>query len=436
MMKRKKERGLWELYYQDPEKADADIWERKPEPVSRRGFLQKTGLATMVMAIGSQIPFFRNMPSGFIPLAFAETDKQTILKGKEGLTVLNDRPINAEPSAHLLDDEFTPKEKHFVRNNGLPPDSQEKPDQWTFSIEGEVHTPRQFSLADLKRKFKHHNYALQLECGGNGRAGFYPPAKGNQWKFGAIGCSLYTGVRLKDVLGTVELKDSAVYTGYYGGDLHLSGNPGKVSISRGTPIAKALEEHTLLVWEMNGEPLPHLHGFPLRLVSPGWPASTSPKWLKRIVIQNKVHDGMKMDHYRVPKYPVKPGTVVPDSDMVIIESMPVKSLITHPMTGATIKLGEPFHIRGHAWAGDFSVKAMDVSIDFGATWIPAHLQKPINRYAWQHWNATLTFPTQGYYEVWAKATDSEGRMQPMVVPGWNPSGYLNNSVHRIAVTVV
>ena len=127
---------------------------------------------------------------------------------------------------------------------------------------------------------------------------------------------------------------------------------------------------------------------------------------------------------------------VPDSDMVIIESMPVKSLITHPMTGATIKLGEPFHIRGHAWAGDFSVKAMDVSIDFGATWIPAHLQKPINRYAWQHWNATLTFPTQGYYEVWAKATDSEGRMQPMVVPGWNPSGYLNNSVHRIAVTVV
>lgn len=435
-MKRKKERGLWELYYQDPEKADADIWERKPEPVSRRGFLQKTGLATMVMAIGSQIPFFRNMPSGFIPLAFAETDKQTILKGKEGLTVLNDRPINAEPPAHLLDDEFTPKEKHFVRNNGLPPDSQEKPDQWTVSVEGEVHTPRQFSLVDLKSKFKHYTYALQLECGGNGRAGFYPPAKGNQWKFGAIGCSLYKGVRLKDVLGAVELKDLAVYTGYYGGDLHLSGNPDKVSISRGTPIAKALEEHTLLAWEMNGESLPHLHGFPLRLVSPGWPASASPKWLKRIVIQNKVHDGMKMDHYRVPKYPVKPGTVVPGSDMVIIESMPVKSLITHPMTGATIKLGKPFYMRGHAWAGDFSVKAMDVSIDFGATWIPAHLQKPINRYAWQHWNTTLTFPTQGYYEVWAKATDSEGRMQPMVVPGWNPSGYLNNSVHRIAVTVI
>ncbi|GJL77864.1 MAG: molybdopterin containing oxidoreductase [Nitrospinaceae bacterium] len=435
-MKEKKERGLWELYEHDPEKADADIWGRKPEPVSRRGFLKKCGLTAMVMTLGSQIPFFRNMPSGFIPLALAEADEQTVIPGKEGLTVLNDRPLNAEPPAHLLDDKFTPKEKHFVRNNGLPPDKEEKPDPGTFSIEGEVHKPLKLYLADLKKNFKHHTYALQLECGGNGRAGFYPPAKGNQWKFGAVGCARYTGVRLKDVLEMAELKDSAIYTGYYGADLHLSGNPDKVSISRGTPIAKALEEHTLLTWEMNGEPLPHLHGFPLRLVSPGWPASTSPKWLNRIVIQNKVHDGMKMDRYRIPRYPVKPGAVVPQEDMIIIESMPVKSLITRPKTGTKAKFGEPFAVRGHAWAGDFSVKAMDVSIDFGATWIPAHLKGPANRYAWQRWNATLNFPTLGYYEVWARATDSEGKKQPMVVPGWNPSGYLNNAMHRIAVTVV
>ncbi len=117
----KKERGLWELYEQDPEKADAEIWERKPEPVSRRGFLKKTGLTAMVLAIGSQIPFFRNMPNGFIPLALAETNEKKVIEGKEGLIVLNDRPINAEPPAHLLDDDFTPKEKHFIRNNGLPP---------------------------------------------------------------------------------------------------------------------------------------------------------------------------------------------------------------------------------------------------------------------------------------------------------------------------
>ncbi|MBT3509673.1 MAG: molybdopterin containing oxidoreductase, partial [Nitrospina sp.] len=150
---------------------------------------------------------------------------------------------------------------------------------------------------------------------------------------------------------------------------------------------------------------------------------------------NRVHDGMKMDHYRVPKYPVKPGTAVPDKDMTIIESMPVKSLITNPKTGIKIKFGQSLDLRGHAWAGDLSVERMDLSIDFGATWIQANLSKPVNRYAWQNWNATLNFPIKGYYEVWARATDSEGSMQPMVVPGWNPSGYLNNAMHRIAITV-
>ena len=147
----------------------------------------------------------------------------------------------------------------------------------------------------LKSRFRHHTYALQIECGGNGRAGYNPPAKGNQWKFGAIGCSKYKGVRLADVLKAAELKSSAIYTGYYGSDLHISGDSKKVSISRGTPISKALDDHTLIVWEMNGEPLPALHGFPLRIISPGWPGSASPKWLKKILIRDRIHDGMKMD---------------------------------------------------------------------------------------------------------------------------------------------
>lgn len=432
----KKERGLWELYARDSEKADAEIWERKPNPVSRRGFLKKTGLTAMALAIGSQIPFFRNMPGGFIPLALAEAEDKKIIKGKEGLVVHNDRPINAEPPAHFLDDDFTPKEKHFVRNNGLPPEDKIDADKWRFSIEGEIHKPLQLSLEDLKRKFKHHTYALQIECGGNGRAGYNPPAKGNQWKFGAVACAKYTGVRLGDVLKAAELKDSAIYTGYYGADQHLSGNPDKASISRGTPIPKALDDHTLIVWEMNGEPLPELHGFPLRIISPGWPASTSPKWLKKIWVRDRIHDGMKMNKYRVPKYPVKPGTSVPLEDMAIIESMPVKSLITHPQSGTQIKQGTQLKIRGHAWAGDLSVVKVHLSIDFGRTWQQADLKNPVNRYAWQNWNATLQFPTQGYYEVWARATDSAGMMQPMVVPGWNPSGYLNNAMHRIAVTVI
>ena len=434
-MSGKKERGLWELYEKDPERADAEIWGRKPNPLSRRGFLKKSGLATMALAIGSHIPFFRNLPAGFIPLALAETNDKKIIEGKEGLMVLNDRPVNAEPPAHLLDDEFTPKEKHFVRNNGLPPAGEIEADKWKLTVEGEVHKPLQISLGDLKSKFKHHTYALQLECGGNGRAGYNPPAKGNQWKFGAVACAKYKGVRLGDVLKAAGLKDSAIFTGYYGADIHLSGNPDKEALSRGTPIAKALEEHTLIAWEMNGEPLPALHGFPLRLVSPGWPGSTSPKWLNKIWVRDRIHDGMKMSKYRVPKYPVKPGTSVPLEDMAIIESMPVKSLITNPRTGIQIPNGKNLKIRGHAWAGDRSVREVHVSINFGRTWQKADLKKPVNRYAWQNWDAVIQFPTKGYYEVWARATDSEGEMQPMVVPGWNPSGYINNAMHRIAVTV-
>jgi DMSO/TMAO reductase YedYZ molybdopterin-dependent catalytic subunit len=433
-MSQKKERGLWELYLKDPEKADAEIWGRKAEPFSRRGFLKRTGLTAMALTIGSYIPFFRNMPSGMIPLAIADSSEDKIIKGKEGITVLNDRPINAEPPAHLLDDDFTPKEKHFVRNNGLPPEIEDDPKQWTISIDGEVHKPLTLTLEEIKNKFKHHTYALQLECGGNGRAGYYPPAKGNQWKFGAVGCAKYTGARLKDILEAAGLKDSAVYTGYYGADLHLSGDPEKVSISRGTRIPKALDDHTLVAWEMNSEPLPHLHGFPVRIVTPGWPASASPKWLKKIWVRDRIHDGQKMSSYRVPKFPVKPGSHVFAEDMEIIESMPVKSLITNPQTGGSIPQGNSFHIRGHAWAGDRYVKDVHVSYDFGATWKKVKLDNPINQYAWQNWKVSIQLPKKGYYEVWARATDSEGVMQPMVVPGWNPKGYLNNAMHRIAVT--
>lgn len=432
----KKERGLWELYENDPEKADAEIWGR--ERTSRRRFIKK-GAFAMALALGAQIPFVKNLPLGFIPSALAETPEDFVIPGKNGLIVLNDRPLNAETPPHLLDDNITPNDRHFVRNNGLVPPASEAMDAsgWTLVVDGEVHKPLTLTLDQLKR-FPHQKYSLQVECGGNGRAGYFPPARGNQWTLGAVGCATYTGVRMKDALKEAGLKDSAVYTGYYGRDLHLSGDPEKVVISRGTPIAKAMEEHTLIVWEMNGMPLPRLHGFPLRVVSPGWPGSASIKWLRRIWVRDKVHDGPKMTgySYRVPEYPVSPGAHVPKEDMKIIESMPVKSLITFPKTRLEIRQGKPLLVRGHAWAGDRQVNAMHVSYDFGATWAKASLKEPVNRYAWQRWETTLKLPHKGYYEIWARATDSEGIKQPMVVPGWNPKGYLNNAMHRIAVTVV
>jgi DMSO/TMAO reductase YedYZ molybdopterin-dependent catalytic subunit len=295
-----------------------------------------------------------------------------------------------------------------------------------------------FTVAELKKQFQHHTYALTLECGGNGRSEFNPPAKGIPWTVGAVGCGKWTGVRLKDVLEYCGIKKDAVYIGYYGADSHLSGTPEKVAISRGVPIAKALENESLIAWSFNGEDIPYQNGFPLRLVTGGWPASTSGKWLNKLVIRNKVHDGEKMlgQSYRIPCHPVAPGSRVPDEAMCIIESMPVKSIITNPKSGLSHQLAKSFQVRGKAWAGDLEVASMAVSIDFGASWLPARLEKPVNRLAWQKWQVEVNFPEKGYYEIWAKATDSTGKSQPMIVPGWNPKGYLNNACHRIAIQVV
>jgi DMSO/TMAO reductase YedYZ molybdopterin-dependent catalytic subunit len=434
-----KKLGIHELYRQDPVTADELVWGRKSDPVTRRGFLTKGGLIAMSAAVGASIPFAHLMPRGLIPAAIAQSDTPFEIPGKEGLIILNDRPVNAETPAHLLDDEVTPAKHLFVRNNGRPPvASAIDADAWALEIGGESAVrAMKFTIAELKQKFKHHTYQLQLECGGNGRSEFVPPASGNQWSVGAVGCPTWTGVRLKDVLNEVGINDDAVYVAYYGADLHASGDVTKVPISRGVPVAKALENETLIAWAMNGEDIPHMNGYPLRLVCAGWPGSVCGKWLKKIVVRNQVHDGPKMTgtSYRVPCKTVAPGSVVPEDEMCIIESMPVKSLITFPRSGVEHKLDEKFAVRGHAWAGDLEVKKVRVSVDFGATWQRAKLTEPVNRFAWQHWNAALEFPEPGYYEVWARATDSSGRSQPMVLPGWNPKGYLNNACHRIAVQV-
>lgn len=427
------------MYAQDPVKADQQVWGREAHPESRRGFLKKSALAAMSMTLGGNIVFANNMPSGLIPAGLAYSDEPFEIPGKHpGLIILNDRPLNAETPAHLLDDPVTPADMLFIRNNGLAPASVDV-NAWTLTIDGEsVKSPKTYTLAELKSKFKSYTYQLTLECGGNGRSEFNPPAQGSQWTTGAVGCPEWIGVRLKDVLQDTGIKDDAVYIGYYGKDTHLSGDADKVVISRGVPIAKALEDESLIAWAINGEDLPLMNGYPLRLMFGGWPGSTSGKWLYKISIRNKVHDGPKMGggSYRVPCEPVAPGTKVPDENMCIIESMPVKSLITYPKSGARIEEGRTLDIRGHAWAGDLEVKDMHYSIDFGSTWQPCQLEKPKNRLAWQHWKVQIDFPQKGYYEVWAKATDSEGKSQPMLVPGWNPKGYLNNACHRIAVMVV
>jgi len=433
----KQDKGLIELYNDDPERADYLVFGRKTG-LDRRGFLRGAGLASMGAVLGTAIPFSANMPSGLIPAALAESVDDFRIESKHAdMIVHNDRPVNVEAAAHLLDDDITPADKHFIRNNGTMPEPMSKAD-WRLKIDGEVEDELELSYDQLKNEFETVTLRLQLECGGNGRAGFNPLPRGNPWTIGAIGCAEWTGVRLRDVLRRAGLKQSAVYTGHYSYDEHLSGDPDRPAISRGGPIDKMMDPHTIIALQMNGEDIPIEHGFPARIVAPGWAGSVSQKWVTRIWLRDKEHDGPGMTglSYRMPRHPVDPGAEVPHEDMMVMTSMVVKSAITNPVAGTEVQAGRPFEVRGQAWAGDDHVTAMEVSIDYGATWQPAELEAPHNRFAWQRWRANITPPQVGYYEVWARATDNLGRSQPMVVPGWNPRGYLNNACHRIHFTAV
>jgi sulfite oxidase len=445
-MSQKIERSVRELYHDDPERADALVFGRVTD-LSRRGFLEGSGLAAMSVVLGGTIPFAAFMPGGLIPAALAQAQPQANAKspqylnfpGKsDKLVVLGEKPLVAETPESLLDDDTTPNDKFFVRNNGLIPETTKEPDRWKIVIDGEVNQKLELTLGELKSRFRPVSLRMVLECGGNGRSFFTPQARGNQWTNGGAGCAEWTGVRLAEVLKAAGVKPSAIFTGHYGTDPHLSGDSNKDAISRGVPITKAMEEHNLIVFAMNGQPLPLIHGGPVRLLIPGWPGSLSHKWLSRIWLRNKVHDGQGMGgtSYRVPISPIVPGDKPNEANFRDLESMPVRSIITSPANGAKFAGNtRDVRLRGAAWAGDATVKQVDLSIDFGASWQPAKLDKPKNRYDWQRWTAAVKLPSVGYYEVWSRATDSRGITQPHMAGRWNPQGYGGNPMHRIAVLV-
>ena len=430
----------------------ADGSDKQTAGASRRGFLGSTGLAAMGAVIGGAMPF-SSTPGGLIPAASAQAaapapaapsgaakgPQHLKFPGKnEGLVVLGDRPLVAETPESLLDDDTTPIEKFYIRNNGQIPEETKDPDKWKITIDGEVNNQLEVTLGELKQKYKAVTQRMVLECGGNGRAAFSPPARGNQWTNGGAGCAAWTGVRLADVLKTAGLKPSAKYTAHYSADLHLSGNPNTPSLSRGVRIEKAMDANTLIVWGMNGQPLPNIHGGPVRLIVPGWAGSASQKWLTRITIRDKEHDGPGMTEfsYRVAIKPMVPGDKGDPKNFRILESMPVRSIITNPANGSKLAAGtKELKLRGASWAGDLTVKQVDISTDFGATWQRAKLEKPKNKYDWQRFSATLKLPSDGYFEIWARATDSNGAMQPHQAGFWNPQGYGGNAMHRIAVLV-
>ena len=184
-------------------------------------------------------------------------------------------------------------------------------------------------------------------------------------------------MRIADVLKAAQPKPSAVYTAHYGSDVHLSGDPKRPTLSRGVRLEKAMEPNSMIVWTMNGEPLPNIHGGPVRLVYPGWPGSVSHKWVNRIWLRDKEHDGPGMTEfaYRVAIKPMEPGSKGDPKNFRILEFMPVRSIITSPANGTKLPArAREVKLRGTAWAGENRVRRVDVSTDFGATWRRASLQ--------------------------------------------------------------
>ncbi len=243
----KTERTLDELYRDDPERADALVLGRMSAP-DRRGFLRGSALAAIAAAVGGG-PFMPIPPALAQGQAAAPKGPQYLtFPGKsDKLVVLGERPLVAETPEHLLDDDTTPTDKFFVRNNGQLPDPAKDPDAWKLTVDGEVNNKLELTLGELKAKFRPVTRRLVLECGGNGRSFFSPQARGNQWGNGGVGCAEWTGVRLADLLKAAGVKPSAVFTGHYGADRSLA-DGSKDALSRGVPIKKALDPNNLVVF--------------------------------------------------------------------------------------------------------------------------------------------------------------------------------------------
>lgn len=402
--------------------------------MSRRGFFGRMGgLAALTgLGAGTDAALRGLFGQGLIPVAWAAESEETEIPSKPDMIVHVPQPINGEFPPHLLDDDITPSQRHFVRNNGLVPEraKNEDPQGWVLTVDGEVNQSLKLTLDDL-RKMPSITKAFLIECGGNGRANFDPPVRGNPWNRGAIACSEWTGVPLKEILNQAGVKSSAMYTAHYGEDPPIGDAP---PFSRGIPLDKAMEEHTIVAYQMNGQDLEALNGYPVRLVVPGWIGSCSQKWLNQITLLDHVHDSKKMTgySYRVPAYPVVPGSRPPESVMEIAKSWIIKSLITQPAANTKVNIGDKVKVRGHAWAGENKVKAVRISTDYGMNWEKAELKKPPNTYAWYTFETEIPFPNKGYYEIWARAEDNEGNIQPARQP-WNPKGYLGNVIHRVPV---
>ncbi len=390
---------------------------------TRRDFLRTAGAITAMAAIG-------DIPSTI----FASERKLVRFPEKTDLILLTSRPPQLETPVHYFKELITPNEALFVRWHLANIPTSVDLNQWRLKIGGNIAKNLELSMGDLKSKFEKVTYTAVIQCSGNGRSFFEPRVAGGQWKNGAMGNVTWTGVRLKDILNMAGLKTGSVDVAFNGLDSPVL--PTTPDLIKSLPVDKAVEDDIMVAYEMNGEPLTMLNGFPARLVVPGWYATYWVKSLSDITVLTKQLDGFWMKGaYRIPDDPcacIPPGSA--PNKTTPINRMDTRSVIVEPVEGARLGANGPVEIMGIAFSGGYSIRDVIVSVDGGKTWKEARLGEDKGKYSWIQWFYLWKPEKPGKYTIMARATNSIGESQPFESL-WNPSGFMWNKIEKIEVVV-
>lgn len=374
-------------------------------PLDRRRFL---GLVTALSAAP------RIVGAAFAPGALAAAASSA----RRRLLQMNGYAPDAETPLELLDSYITPNDLFFVRHHWNATAVDEA--SWTLSVDGEVDAPLTLTRAELEA-MPRASATCVLQCAGNGRGRYAPRVPGVQWKNGAVGNAKWTGVRVADLLERAKVRPAARHVHTFGADLP----PGKVPPFHRSIEIEKIAADGIVAWEMNGEPLPDLHGAPARLVVPGWAGDHWMKWLTRLSPQTEPQTGFYMETaYRYPKHPGAPGEAIPPAEMQPATALFVKSEITR--APARARRGRMVELQGFAFSGVPDVAKVEVTADDGATWSEAALDPRHDPFAWRRWTFRWTPSRAGKAVLRSRATDSAGNVQPKDAV-WNPSGYFYNA---------
>lgn len=332
------------------------------------------------------------------------SDAATRSSQAEDLVILATQPLVAETPLGRQVEDLTPNARFFIRNHFNIPVLDRR--TWQLRLGGSIRRPVTVTLADLER-LPRRTLAATVECAGNARSFFPPPTEGNQFGYGAVSAATWTGVSLRDLLGPDPFTVATREVLFIGADRGFEKNVGaEIAFERSLPVEIALHPDTLLVFEMNGEPLPVDHGAPVRLLVPGWYGVASVKWLRRIEVINRPFHG----YYQSVKYTVQRATPS-GTETVVVGPMAVKSELIRPAADSEVGIGTN-RLFGVAWAGEESVARVEVSTDAGRTWNPADLIGPQTPYSWTPWEYLWEVAEPGEYSLLTRAISSSGHIQP------------------------